>query len=85
MMISSVKAKKMLNKGCMLYLAHIVNRSNKVIQGVKDTQVVQDFLDVFPNNLSRLSPKRKLEFNIELVSSTTPISIVTYRIALVEL
>ena len=40
--------------------------------------IVRDFIDVFPDDLSRLSPYREIEFCIDLVSSTEPISMVPY-------
>lgn len=40
MIISSVKARKMLSKGCIRYLAYIVSKSDEVILNVKDTLVV---------------------------------------------
>nr|GEU86062.1 zinc finger, CCHC-type, retrotransposon Gag domain protein [Tanacetum cinerariifolium] len=36
--------------------------------------VVQDFSDVFPKELSGIPPEREVEFGIELVSGTQPIS-----------
>lgn len=39
-MINSVKAKKILSKGYTRYLAHIENKTNEVVPGVKDTLVV---------------------------------------------
>lgn len=36
MIISSVKARKMLSKGCTRYLAHIVNKSDEALLSVKD-------------------------------------------------
>ena len=44
-----------------------------------DIPVVCDFLDVFPNELPSLPPDRDVEFAIELVPSTTPISRRPYR------
>ena len=47
--------------------------------------VVCEFLDVFPNDLSGLPPDRELEFGIEVLPSSTPISIPPYRMAPMEL
>ncbi|XP_044502571.1 uncharacterized protein LOC123223472 [Mangifera indica] len=67
MMISSVRARKMLSKGCIGYLAHVVNKSNsESTLNVKNTLVVYEFLDVFPDNLSGLAPEREVEFSVEL-------------------
>src|ERR1044072_6927721 len=52
---------------------------------VLSTLVVQDFLDVFPNDVPGLPPKREIEFSIDVVPGTGPISIAPYRMAPAEL
>jgi hypothetical protein len=47
--------------------------------------VVCEFLNVFPEDLSRLPPDRDVEFTIELESVTAPISCHPYRMAPKEL
>lgn len=84
-MVSSVKARKMLSKMCIAYLVHIVNRSNEAIHSVKDTPIVQEFLYIFSDNLSRLAPKREVKFSIELTLVTMPVSKAPYKMSLVEL
>ena len=44
-----------------------------------DILVVCEFPDVFPDELSGLPPDRDVEFKIELVSGTAPISRRPYR------
>ena len=44
-----------------------------------DILVVCEFLDVFPDELPRLPLHRDIEFKIELLSGTTPISRRPYR------
>nr|GEX81187.1 hypothetical protein [Tanacetum cinerariifolium] len=46
---------------------------------------VQDYSDVFLEELSRIPPEREVEFGIELVSGTQPISKALYRMASIEL
>lgn len=71
-MIDSIKGRKILRKRCIAYLAHIVNRSNKAILGVKDNLVVKNFLNVFPNSLPRLTLKTEAKFSNELALGTVP-------------
>ena len=40
----------------------------------KDVLVVREYLDVFPDELSRLQLDREVEFTIDYVPGTTPIS-----------
>nr|GEZ14481.1 hypothetical protein [Tanacetum cinerariifolium] len=47
--------------------------------------VVRDFSDVFPEELPGIPPEREVEFGIELVSGTQPISKASYRMAPIEL
>lgn len=44
-----------------------------------------EFTDVFPEDIISLPPERKVEFTIDLVLGTTPVSITPYRMSPVEL
>ena len=48
-------------------------------------RVVCEYLDVFPEDLTSLPPHREIEFSIELVPGTAPISMSLYRFAPTEL
>lgn len=52
---------------------------------MKDTLVVQDFLNVFPDSVMGLALERKLELSIELALGTTWIFKAPYKMALIEL
>ena len=47
--------------------------------------VVCEFSDVFPEDLKELPPHREIEFSIDLIPGTAPISIPPYRFAPAEL
>ncbi|GKA56167.1 putative reverse transcriptase domain-containing protein [Tanacetum coccineum] len=47
--------------------------------------VVHEFSDVFPEELPGIPPEREVEFNIELIPGTQPISKAPYRMAPIEL
>jgi hypothetical protein len=51
----------------------------------KEDPVVDDFLNVFPDDLLGMPPDRDIEFLIELLSSTTPIAKRQYRMGVNEL
>ena len=59
--------------------------SNENDLKLKDIPIVRDYLDVFLDNLFGLPLEKKVEFNIDLVLVTTPISKIPYRMAHVEL
>ena len=71
--ILAVKARKLLSKGCEAYLAHVTEVKSEKLKP-KDVPMVQEFLDVFPKELSGLAPNREVEFTIELALGITPIS-----------
>ncbi|WMV45323.1 hypothetical protein MTR67_038708, partial [Solanum verrucosum] len=52
---------------------------------IESVPVVNEFFDVFPNDLPGVPPEREIDFGIDLLPDTQPISIPPYRIAPVEL
>ena len=52
---------------------------------LKDVPIVRDYSDVFLKELESLLPNREVEFKIDLVLGTAPISKTSYRMALVKL
>ncbi|KAL4032362.1 hypothetical protein IC575_005433 [Cucumis melo] len=83
-LISVLKAEKLLRKGCTAFLAHIVVVQREKLKP-EDVPVVKEFLNVFPNDLSGLPLDREIEFTVELLPGTTPISQAPYRMASSEL
>ncbi|TYK00841.1 DNA/RNA polymerases superfamily protein [Cucumis melo var. makuwa] len=79
-LISILKAEKLLRKGCTAFLAHILVVHREKLK-LEDVPVVKEFLNVFPDDLSGLPPNREIEFTIELLLGTTPISQAPYRMA----
>ena len=64
----------MLIKGCVGYLASIVDTMKKVVTKLVNVRVVCKFLDTFPEELSGLPPNQEIEFEIELLPRIEPIS-----------
>ena len=83
-MISTLEAKRLLQKGCESYLAHVVDISVNEIK-LENVPVVCEFSDVFPENLPGLPPDRELEFRIEVLPGSALISIPLYKMAPMEL
>jgi hypothetical protein len=73
----------------VLYLpavSHIKASLHHVVElKLKDIHVIQEFSDVFPNDLPGMPAKRVIEFKIELQPGTTPISKAPYKMSHVEL
>ncbi|XP_071939145.1 uncharacterized protein [Coffea arabica] len=83
-MISGIRARKMLSKGAQGFLAFLINAPSNQVK-LEDVPVVREFPDVFPEELKTLPPEREVEFKIDLVPGTAPISKTPYRMAPVEL
>ncbi|KAA3466657.1 vacuolar protein sorting-associated protein 35B-like [Gossypium australe] len=78
--ISSMLAQKYMKKGYNAYVSYAMD--TKVSESkIESVPVVCEFSDVFPEEFLGLPPIREVEFGIELVPGTTPISIAPYRMA----
>nr|GFD11210.1 putative reverse transcriptase domain-containing protein [Tanacetum cinerariifolium] len=78
--ISCIKARKYVERGCHLFLAHVTEKKSKE-KRLEDVHVIHDFPKVFPKDFSGLPPPRKVEFRIDLVPGATPIARAPYRLA----
>ncbi|XP_027171642.1 uncharacterized protein LOC113771232 [Coffea eugenioides] len=83
-MISGIRARKMLFKGAQGFLAFLINAPSDQVK-LEDVPVVREFSDVFPEELRTLPPEREVEFKIDLMPGTAPISKTPYRMAPAEL
>ncbi|KAA3462425.1 ty3-gypsy retrotransposon protein [Gossypium australe] len=82
--IIELKFQRYVRKGCEAYLAYILD--TKVSESkIELVPIVFEFLNMFPEELPGLPPIREVEFAIELVPGTSPISIVPYVMALTEM
>jgi hypothetical protein len=52
---------------------------------LEDIHIVQEFMDVFPDDLPGMPPERAIEFKIELQPSTVPIAKAPYKMSPVEM
>ncbi|GKB34829.1 putative reverse transcriptase domain-containing protein [Tanacetum coccineum] len=64
--ISCIKERKYIVKGCQLFLAQ-VTKKEPTERRLEDVPMICDFPEVFPDDLSGLPPPRQVEFRIELV------------------
>ncbi|GKB16525.1 putative reverse transcriptase domain-containing protein [Tanacetum coccineum] len=66
---------KYIKKGCYVFLAHVSVKKTEdksEEKRLEDVLIVQDFLEVFPKDLSGLPPARQVEFQIDLVPGAVP-------------
>ena len=52
---------------------------------IEELQVVREFPKVFPDEISDVPPEREVEFSIDLVPGTRPVSMEPYRMSASEL
>ncbi len=82
--IFASRARRLLKVGCVAYMASvdIVSWPSTTLS---DVPIVRDFLDIFSEELPGLPPKREIEFSVELISGTQPITKALYWMAFAEL
>ncbi|XP_073120481.1 uncharacterized protein [Henckelia pumila] len=68
------KAWQLLSKGCAGFLASVTCNQEFPRPKLEDVEVVRDFSEVFPDDSAGLPPAREVEFGIELMPKTQPVS-----------
>ena len=58
--------------------------TRKEVLKLDDIPVVREFPDVFPEDLPRISIDREIEFSIDVLPGTSPISKAPYQMAPIE-
>nr|GEU65386.1 reverse transcriptase domain-containing protein [Tanacetum cinerariifolium] len=86
--ISCSKAQEYMAKGCQIFLAQIsAKKEEDKSEGkqLKDVQIVRDFLEVFPEDLSGLPPARPVEFQIDLIPGAALVARASYRLVVTDI
>lgn len=79
-MISAMQMKRSLRKGCQVFAVSL--REFEDEDGEKksfDHSVLQEFIDVFPDEIPGMPPKWDIDFRIDLIPGAEPISRAPYR------
>ena len=79
--VSAMQLKKFYRKGCQLHAAHILEPTGDETPSLEDYQVLQEFKDVFLDDILGIPPKRGIDFTIELVPGVAPVSKTPYRMS----
>ncbi|GKD45059.1 putative reverse transcriptase domain-containing protein, partial [Tanacetum coccineum] len=82
--ISCTKTHKYLLKGHHVFLEHITTKEiedKSKEKRLEDVPIVQDFPEVFSEDLSGLPPTRQVEFQIDLIPGAAPVARAPYRLA----
>ncbi|GJX64546.1 putative reverse transcriptase domain-containing protein [Tanacetum coccineum] len=82
--ISYSKTQEYMLKGCPVFLAHVTTKEvedKTEKKRLEDVRIVQDFPEVFPEDLPGLPPTQQVEFQIDLIPSVAPVARAPYRLA----
>ncbi|GJS15249.1 putative reverse transcriptase domain-containing protein [Tanacetum coccineum] len=85
---SCTKTQKYMEKGFPIFLAQVTTKETEdksEKKRLEDVPTVQDFPEVFPEDLPGLPPTRQVEFQIDLVPGAAPVARAPYRLAPSEL
>ncbi|XP_070041273.1 uncharacterized protein [Nicotiana tomentosiformis] len=70
----------MIRKRCIDHLVRVMDTTAEV-PTLESVPIMNEFLDVFPDEHPRISPNREIDFGIDVMPGTQPISILPYRVA----
>ncbi|GJR30418.1 hypothetical protein Tco_1106650 [Tanacetum coccineum] len=86
--ISCTKTQKYIQKGRHVFLAQVSVKKTEdksEEKRLEDVPIIQDFLEVFPEDLPGLPPARQVEFQIDLVPGSALVARAPYRLAPFEM
>jgi hypothetical protein len=84
-MILATQARKLIVGGDQVFLAFIATPTKQAKKNLGGIPVVCEYPDIFLSDYSGLPPWREVEFGIECVPGTNPISKAPYRMVSPEL
>ncbi|XP_052723098.1 uncharacterized protein LOC128193518 [Vigna angularis] len=90
--LGQLKEDIMEGASCFLIMTHedqelgeLRQERASVVDSKERTSILEEFQDVFPEEIPGLPPVREIEFTIDLVTTAAPISVQPYRMAPAEL
>jgi predicted aspartyl protease len=73
--VSAMQLKKCIRKGCQVYAIQVTNLLEKEDKPkLEDFVVLREFRDMFVEEIPELPPRREIDFSIDLLPGSTPIS-----------
>ncbi|XP_073045319.1 uncharacterized protein [Primulina eburnea] len=82
--VSTTEARAILKDNGQGFLAYLINKPKDQLK-ISEISVVQEFPEVFPEEINTLPPQRDVEFSIDLIPGAQPRSKTPYRMAPSEL
>jgi hypothetical protein len=72
-----------MNKGCQIYAIQVTNMLEKEDKpSLENFTIPHEFKDLFVDKKPELPPKREIDFSIDQLPGSTPISKAPYRMSL---
>ena len=68
---------------CFMIVAHA--EKNNTAEKISVIPIVEEYADVFPDEIPELPPSRDVDFSIDLIPGAGPVSMAPYRMAPAEL
>eukprot|EP00253_Pinus_taeda_P011178 PITA_11178 len=85
-LVDSNQLAKCIRKGCQIYVVQVGYADSKDKTAIlNNIPIIQEFTDVFPEEIPGLPPKRNIDFTIELIPGVAPVSHAPYRMNVPEL
>ena len=64
-----------------MYATHVLEAAKNDTPSLEDYHVVQEFRNVFPNEIPGIPPKSDINFTFDLVPRAAPVSKTPYRVS----
>jgi hypothetical protein len=84
--ISAMQLKKCIRKGCQVYAIQVTTLLEKEDKpNLEDFVVLREFRDMSVDEIPELSPRREIDFSIDILPRSPPISKEPYQMSIPEL
>ena len=80
-----MQLKKFYGKGCRVYVAHVLEAIEYDTPRLEGFHMIQEFMNVFPDEIPRLPPKSDVNFTFELMPGAAPMSHTPCRMNILEM
>ena len=80
-----MQLKKFFKKGYKLYALYVSDSTEEKDLKLEDYQLLQEFVDIFLDEVPRLPPKRDIDFTINLVPGTALVCKAPFRMSTLKL
>jgi len=84
--IFALQLKRSVQKGCKVFVVHLLDPNEKLEKAeIENIPVINEYKDVFLDEIPGLPPRRDIDFTIDFVPGSVPISKTSYRLNILEL